>query len=156
MSRLSRVVLSLAAIAAMTPVATFAAALLPSNTIVPVTTINDISSKGMKVGDVEALQVASDVFQEGVVIIPRGSPVKATVTWHTGKAVGGKSAKFELTFNTVSVHGRDYALTGKHRQEGKGNTVAALLGSMIISGHSAIMTTGQVINAVSAEPISAS
>jgi hypothetical protein len=142
--------------AAMTPVATFAAALLPSNTIVPVTTVNDISSKGMKVGDVEALQVASDVFQEGVVIIPRGSPVKATVTWHTGKAVGGKSAKFELTFNTVSVHGRDYALTGKHRQEGKGNTVAALLGSMIISGHSAIMTTGQVINAVSAEPISAS
>jgi hypothetical protein len=76
--------------------------------------------------------------------------------YHTGKAVGGKSAKFELTFNTVSVHGRDYALTGKHRQEGKGNTVAALLGSMIISGHSAIMTTGQVINAVSAEPISAS
>lgn len=141
----------------MTPAAaSLAAALLPSNTIVPVTTITDISSKGMKVGDTEALQVASDVFQEGTVIIPRGSPVKATVSWHTGKAVGGKSAKFELTFNSVNVRGHDYALTGKHRQEGKGNTVAALLGSMVISGHSATMTTGQVINAVSAEPIPAS
>ena len=143
------------AVAGMTPAALFAAALLPSNTIVPVTTISDISSKGMKVGDVEALQVASDVIQEGAIVIPRGSPVKATVSWHTGKAVGGKSAKFELTFNTVNVRGHDYALTGKHRQEGKGNTVAALLGSILISGHSAIMTTGQVINAVSAEPIPA-
>ena len=153
MSRIFQAALSLAAIAGMMPAASFAAALLPSNTIVPVTTIADISSKGMKVGDTEALQVASDVLQDGVVVIPRGSPVKATVSWHTGKAVGGKSAKFELTFNTVSVRGHDYALTGKHRQEGKGNTVAALLGSMVISGHSATMTTGQVINAVSAEPI---
>jgi hypothetical protein len=62
--------------------------------------------------------------------------VEATVSWHTGKAVGGKSAKFELTFNTVNVRDHEYALTGKHRQEGKGNTVAALLGSMVISGHS--------------------
>lgn len=109
----------------------------------------------MKVGDTEALQVGSDVFQEGT-IIPRGSAVKATVSWHTGKAVGGKSAKFELTFNSMNVRGHDHALTGKHRQEGKGNTVAALLGSMVVLGHSATMTTGQVINAVSAERIPAS
>lgn len=72
----------------MLPVALIAAVLLSSNTIVLVTTIADISSIGIKVDDVEALQVASDVFQEGTIIIPRGSPVKAPVSWHTGKAVG--------------------------------------------------------------------
>ncbi len=110
----------------------------------------------MKEGDVRMLQTAADAAYNGVIVIPRGAPVKATVTWRTGKGVGGKSAKFELTFNSVTVNGREYALKGTHRQEGRGNTVAALLGSMIISGHSAVMTSGQVVNAFTAEPIPAS
>jgi hypothetical protein len=80
-------------------------------------------------------------------------PVKATVTWRTGKGIGGKSAKFEITFNTVTVAGKPYALKGKHRQEGKGNTVGALLGSILISGRSAVMESGQVVNAFTAEAI---
>ncbi len=132
---------------AQTPVA------LPADTVIQVVPVEDITSIHMKEGDQERLQVASDVVQNGVVVIPRGSTVAATVTWRTGKGVGGKSAKFDLTFNTVSVNGRQYALKGKHRQEGKGNTVAALLGSMVISGHSAVMESGQMVNAFTAEPI---
>jgi hypothetical protein len=115
--------------------------------------VEDITSMNMKEGDQERLQVASDVIENGIVVIPRGSTVQATVTWRTGKGVGGKSAKFDLTFNTVTVAGHQYALKGKHRQEGKGNTVAALFGSMIISGHSAVMESGQMVNAFTAEPI---
>ena len=132
-----------------------AAAVLPADTVVQVTPVQDISSKDMKVGDVERLQVAADIAENGVVIVPRGSPVKATVTWHTGKGIGGKSAKFDLTFNSVTVHGRDFALKGKHRQEGKGNTLAALLGSIVVSGHSAVIESGQMVSAFTAEPIPA-
>jgi hypothetical protein len=125
------------------------------DTMLSVTPVDEITSIKMKEGDTYMLQVATDVAQNGVVVIPRGAPVKGTITWRTGKGIGGKSAKFDMTFSTVTVHGKPYALTGKHRQEGKGNTVAALLGSMFISGRSAIMTSGQVVNAFTAEPIPA-
>jgi hypothetical protein len=132
-----------------------AAAVLPADTVIQVTPVQEITSIDMKEGDMHQLQVATDVVQNGVVVIPRGAPVKATVTWRTGKGIGGKSAKFILTFNSVSVGGRDFALKGQHRQEGRGNTVGALLGSIIISGKSAVMTSGQLVNAFTAEPIAA-
>ncbi|WP_156680051.1 hypothetical protein [Sphingomonas profundi] len=128
-------------------------ATLPMDTIIQVTPTEEISSIKMKEGDSYMLQVATDVTYNGVVIIPRGAPVKGTITWRTGKGIGGKSAKFEMTFNTVTVRGQQYALKGKHRQEGRGNTVAALLGSMFISGRSAIMTSGQIVTAFTAVPI---
>lgn len=80
------------------------------------------------------------------VVIRRGSAVTGTITWKTGRAVGGKSGKFEVTFNSVSVGGRSVTLTGKHRQEGRGNSVGALLGSMVISGRSAVMLPGDLVN----------
>jgi hypothetical protein len=38
-------------------------------------------------------------------------------------------------------------LSGVHRQEGKGNTIGALFGSIIISGHSAVMLPGEIVTA---------
>lgn len=133
--------------------ATRSAVTLPASTLVVVTPLGEITSKRMHEGDVVTLSVVNDVVHDGVVVIPRGSPVKATVIWRTGKGIGGKSAKFELTFNSVNVAGRDWALRGTHRQEGRGNTVAALLGSFVISGRSAVMTPGQLINVFTAEQI---
>jgi hypothetical protein len=148
---------SAAPIAARLPLAVSSttAVLLPSDTVLSVIPLEEISSKHMTVGDVQRLQVSGDVSQNGIVIIPRGAAVKATVTWRTGKGIGGKSAKFVLTFNSVNVQGKEYLLKGTHRQEGRGNTVAALLGSMLISGHSAVMMSGQVVTALTAEPIPA-
>jgi hypothetical protein len=57
-----------------------------------------------------------------------------------------QSGKFEVTFDSVSVSGRAIALTGKHRQKGRGNNVGALLGSMVISGRSAVMLPGDLVN----------
>ncbi|WP_054531968.1 hypothetical protein [Erythrobacter sp. SG61-1L] len=126
---------------------------LPVNTLVLVTPAEEITSKKMKEGTTREFLVVEDVVQDGVVIIPRGSPVTATVTWRTGKGIVGKSAKFELTFERVRVNGRDFALRGSHRQEGRGNTAGALLGSMIITGRSAVMPVGQVVNVFTKEPI---
>ena len=136
-------------------VAPAARVVLPADTIIQVTPVDEITSKGMKEGTVRTLQVAADAVQAGVVVIPRGALVKAKVVWRTGKGIGGKSAKFELAFEGVSVNGKNYALKGQHRQEGRGNTVGALLGSMIITGRSAVMASGQTVNAFTAEAIPA-
>jgi hypothetical protein len=94
-----------------------------------------------------------DVVENGAVVIPRGSPVTGMISWKTGRAIGGKSGKFEVEFKSVTVNGREMGLTGKHRQEGRGNTVGALLGSILISGRSAVMVLGQTVPAFTAEPI---
>ncbi|MFC0104438.1 hypothetical protein [Sphingopyxis terrae] len=126
---------------------------LPINTLVQVTPASEITSKKMKEGTTREFLVVNDVEYKGVVVIPRGSPVEAEVTWRTGKGIVGKSAKFELSFNWVRVNQASYKLRGVHRQEGRGNTAGALLGSAIITGKSATMAPGQIVNVFTADPI---
>lgn len=126
---------------------------LPVNTLVEVTPAQEITSKEMKEGTTRQFLVVNDVEYQGVVVIPRGAPVEAQVTWRTGKGIVGKSAKFELSFQWVRVHQANYKLRGMHRQEGRGNTAGALLGAAIITGKSATMVPGQIVNVFTAEPI---
>ena len=126
---------------------------LPVNTMVVVTPVTEISSKHVEVDEKVRFRVASDVAQNGAVVIPAGTPVLGDVTFKTGRAVGGKSGKFEVRFDALDLNGRSYELHGTHRQEGKGNTAAALLASLVISGRSAVMTEGQTVNAFTDEPI---
>lgn len=128
---------------------------LPVNTLVQVTPAEEITSKEMKEGTKREFLVVNDVEYQGVVMIPRGSPVEAMVTWRTGKGIVGKSAKFELSFDWVRVNQANYKLRGQHRQEGRGNTAGALLGAAIITGKSATMVPGQIVNVFTAEPIMA-
>ena len=126
---------------------------MPANTLIAVTPRNEITSKKLELGDAVTFVTIGDVSEQGVVVIPRGSIVKAEITFKTGKAIGGKSGKFEAAFRSVQVKGTEYALTGQHRQEGKGNTVAAVFGSMLVSGRSAVMSPGQEARAFTATPI---
>lgn len=129
---------------------------LPINTLVDVTPAEEITSIDMKEGTTRQFMVVRDVTDQGIVFIPRGAPVTAEVTWRTGKGIVGKSAKFILTFKTVRVNGMEKLLRGTHRQEGRGNTAGALLGSGIITGRSATMSPGQIVNVFTAEPIAVS
>lgn len=126
---------------------------LPASTLISVTPNAEITSKRVQVGQKVGFTVVNDVMDGGAVVIPRGSQVAASVTWKTGKAVGGKSGKFEVTFEKVAIAGRDYSLSGVHRQEGKGNTVAAIFATWLVSGRSAVMLPGQIVNAFTAEAI---
>lgn len=137
------------------PVRTPVTVTLPINTLVEVTPAEEITSKEMKEGTTRMFLVARDVVEKDVVVIQRGSPVTAEVTWRTGKGIVGKSAKFELTFKSVRVNGFEKLLRGVHRQEGRGNTAGALLGAAVITGKSATMIPGQIINVFTAEPITA-
>jgi len=132
-----------------------AAALTPSQarfiaagTQVSLATTQELSSKHVKEGEHYQFTVVSDVTDNGTVVIPRGSIATGTITMQTGRAIGGKSGKFDVTFEKVEANGVTFPLMGTHRQEGKGNTVGALLGSILISGRSAVMLPGQVVTAM--------
>ncbi|SMQ74286.1 hypothetical protein SAMN06297468_2517 [Altererythrobacter xiamenensis] len=127
--------------------------MMPANTLVSVTPREEISSKRVEEGQRVAFVVVDDVVENGTVVIPRGSVVRANIPWKTGRAIGGKSGKFEVAFESVSLKGKSYAMTGQYRQEGRGNTVGALLGSIVISGRSAVMLPGQIVTAFTNEPI---
>ncbi len=129
---------------------------LPKDTLIRVSPISEVTSKRMKEGQTREFRVAEEVRRDGVTVVPINAPVVATVTWRTGKGIFGKSAKFEITFTSVEIDGKKYALTGSHRQEGRGNTAAALLVSGIITGRSAVMLPDQVVNARTAEAITVS
>lgn len=127
--------------------------LLPPNTQLQLASDSEISSKKVELGDKFTFSVVADVVENGVVVIPRDSKAVGEITWKTGRAVGGKSGKFEVSFQTISIRGTDYAMSGTHRQEGKGNTVAAIFATWLISGRSAVMTVGQTVTAFTGEPI---
>lgn len=155
-----RFLLALIALAVSSPIAAqtdqATSVTLPVNTLVEVTPAEEITSKKMKEGTTRQFLTVNDIAYDGTVVIPRGSLVTSEVTWRTGKGIVGKSAKFELTFRSVRVNGAEKLLRGTHRQEGRGNTAGALLGSMIITGRSATMEPGMVVNVFTAEPITVS
>jgi len=84
-----------------------------------------------------------------------------TVTWRTGKGAFGKSAKMEVTFNELTLpNGHRLPLAGMHRQEGQGNTGAAVGAAIavgvfgaFVTGKSAIIPVGQHLMARTNEPL---
>lgn len=135
------------------PAAPEPARVMPENTLVQLTPRQEISSKHIEEGQQVVFVTVGDVIEGGTVVIPRGSPVTATVTWKTGRAVGGKSGKFDVRFDSVRVRGKSYPMSGIWRQEGRGNTVGALFGAIVITGRSATMLPGQLVNGFTAAPI---
>ena len=121
---------------------------LPAGTQVSLTPLQEITSKHLMLGTRFQFQVVNDVVENGLVVIPRGSIATGVVSMKTGRAIGGKSGKFDITFESVTANGRVFPLSGVHHQEGKGNTVGALLGSIWISGRSAVMQQGQIVTAM--------
>ncbi len=115
---------------------------LPPNTEVAVTPNDNLTTKGTKEGDSFKISTVFDVMYNGYVVIPRGTPGQGTIIWRTGKGAFGKSAKMEIQFDWLELNGRRIALTGKHRQEGEGNTGAAI-GAVVAAGVFGAFVTGK-------------
>ena len=134
---------------------------LAPNAEVVVTPNDTISSKSLKVGDKFRISTVFDVMQEGYVLIPRGTPGEATVSYRTGKGAFGKSAKLEVTFNWLKMGDQVIPLNGTYRSEGQGNAGAAV-GAVVavgvfgafVTGHSATLTNGQQLRAHTVQPVS--
>jgi hypothetical protein len=140
--------------------ATQAEVTLPANTEVILRMTDDLTTKGGKieVGHVFRLTVAFDVRAQGVVVIPAGTPATGEVTMRTGKAVFGKSGKMDVELRQIDLYGRRIPVTGKYRQEGEGNTLAAVgavflaAGLMFVTGKSAVIPRGRELVAYTITP----
>lgn len=125
-------------------------AVLPANTEVMLRLDEEVSSKKVKVGDSFRLTVLQDVMLGNFVVIPRGTPATGAVSYRTGKGAFGKSAKMEITMNSIDLNGRKIPVTGNFRQEGEGNTgatvgaaVAVGVFSAFVTGRSAVFQNGR-------------
>lgn len=134
---------------------------LAPNTEVVVTPNDTLTTKSLKVGDKFKIATVFDVMQDGFVVIPRGTPGEATVSYRTGKGAFGKSAKMEVTFNWLKLGDRQIPLNGTYRQEGQGNAgaavgvvVAAGVFGAFVTGHSATITNGQQLRTHTVDSIS--
>ncbi len=135
-------------------------AVLPSNTEVLLRLDEDVNSKRKRVGDSFRLTVLQDVMLGNYVVIPRGSPAYGQVSYRTGKGAFGKSAKMEVTMDSIRLNGRNIAITGNFREEGQGNTgatvgvaVAAGVFSAFVTGRSAVFQSGREFRVATREAI---
>lgn len=128
---------------------------IPSNTEVILRMNEDLSTKGgqIKVGHSFNLTVAYDVKVGDVVAVPAGTPAKGEVTMRTGRGIMGKSGKMEIELRSIDYDGQRIPVTGKYRQEGEGDTLAAV-GAMlvaapllVVTGKSAVIPRGKQMSA---------
>ena len=110
---------------------------VPQGTKITVVTDQSVSSKTAKIGQTVSGSVAQDVTAEGKVMIPKGSPVKLTVS--TVQASGRLStpAKLYLRLHTVTVGGKTYTLATSSAGRtlgGKGKRDAGFIGGGAAGG----------------------
>ncbi len=120
----------------------------------------ELTTKGgqAKEGQMFRLTVVHDVKVNGVTVIPMGTPATGEVTWKTGRAVFGKSGKMEIALRYVDLDGERIEIAGEYRQEGEGDTLAAVgavvlaAPLLVITGKSAVIPRGKEMMAHTVSP----
>ncbi|MBS0473927.1 MAG: hypothetical protein JSR28_02110 [Proteobacteria bacterium] len=136
---------------------------LPQNTQVVLRLNEGLSTKSnrQKKGDSFELTVSRNVIFRDYIVVPRGTRAIGHISWQTRKGGFGKSGKMELAFDYILIGERQIPITGKHREEGEGNADAtmgtfvflSMLGSGLITGHSAEVPAGREFIAWTAEDV---
>lgn len=133
---------------------------LPANSEVLLRMSEELTTKGgqAKEGQMFRLTVVHDVKVNGVTVIPMGTPATGEVTWKTGRAVFGKSGKMEIALRYVDLDGERIEIAGEYRQEGEGDTLAAVgavvlaAPLLVITGKSAVIPRGKEMMAHTVSP----
>jgi hypothetical protein len=84
---------------------------LPAGSAVTVAVNGEYSSKTSSVGDTWSGTVSDNVYHNGRVLIPAGSPVYGVIS-EAQPAQRGERARLRLTMTSVSVDGRRYSVRG--------------------------------------------
>jgi hypothetical protein len=126
---------------------------LPKGTVLRVTPVRAITSDGLRTGQEVEFRLAQNVSHDDTVLLARGTPVKAYVSWHAGRNFFGKRAKFDVTFKAISVAGHDWPLSGRVRQMSPANTPGAWLDTLVARPKHAVMPPGEVFVAWTADDI---
>ncbi len=136
-------------------------ATLAPNTEITVSMNAELNSKKFKKeGHKFDLSVANNVMIGDFVVIPKGTPAFGIVTYRTGKGAFGKSAKMEFDITHLELNGNRIPLKGHFRQEGQGNTGAAVGAAVavgvfgaFVTGKSAIVEQGREYKVFTTEPL---
>jgi hypothetical protein len=134
---------------------------LTTGTPITLAVSQEVTSSNHHAGDTFALTVLNDVRIGDTVVIPRGTPAQALITWRTGKGAFGKSGKLEFALTHIELNGQRIPVTGSFRQEGEGNTIATGVGIIaigvfagFITGKRARLPVGRELMAQLAQPVS--
>ena len=110
---------------------------VPQGAKISVVTDQSVSSKTAKVGQTITGSVAQDVTSDGKVVIPKGSPVKLTVSGAQASGRLSTPAKLYLRLRTVTVGGKTYTIATSSAGRtlgGKGKRDAGFIGGGAAGG----------------------
>jgi hypothetical protein len=119
------------------PVIAQASGTVPEGTKISVVTDQSVSSKTAKIGQPVTGSVAQDVTSGGKVVIPKGSPVKLTVSSVQASGRLSTPAKLYLRLRTVTVGGKTYTFATSSAGRtlgGKGKRDAGFIGGGAAGG----------------------
>src|SRR5258707_1697399 len=125
------------ALALVLPALAKAEGTVPAGAKITVVTDQSVSSKTARIGQTVTGSVAQDVTSGGKVVIPKGSPVKLTVSSVQASGRLSTPAKLYLRLRTVTVGGKTYtfATSSAGRTEGgKGKRDAGFIGGGAAGG----------------------
>src|SRR5260370_24635157 len=128
--RIRRVAVSLAVVLAI-PALALAGGTVPQGAKITVVTDQSVSSKTAKIGETVSGSVAQDVTSEGKVVIPKGTPVKLTVSGVQASGRLSTPAKLYLRLRIVTVGGKSYTIATSSAGRtlgGKGKRDARFIG----------------------------
>ena len=101
---------------------------IPNTTVVPIKTVDQLSTSQLTLGEELILNVAQDVTINGKIVIKSGTPVYALVQEVKESQMAGIAGKIVISIqSTVAVDGTNISLTGSFSNQAKsevGSTVA--------------------------------
>src|SRR2546429_9677072 len=97
-------------LAVVFPAPAQASGTVPEGTKITAVTDQSVSSKSAKAGQSVTGSVAHDVISGGKVVIPKGAPVKLTVSGVQASGRLSTPAKLYLRLRTVTVGGKTYTI----------------------------------------------
>src|SRR5437660_323663 len=110
---------------------------VPQGTKITVVTDQSVSSKTAKIGQTVTGSVAQDVTSGGKVVIPKGSPVKLTVSGVQASGRLSTPAKLYLRVRSVTVGGKSFTIATSSAGRtlgGKGKRDAGFIGGGAAGG----------------------
>jgi hypothetical protein len=125
------------ALALAIPVLAQAGVTVPAGAKISVVTDQSVSSKTAKIGQTVTGSVAQDVTSDGKVVIPKGAPVKLTVSSVQASGRLSTPAKLYLRLRTVTVGGKTYTFATSSAGRtlgGKGKRDAGFIGGGAAGG----------------------
>ena len=125
------------ALAMLLPALAKAEGTIPAGAKITVVTDQSVSSKTAKAGESVTGSVAHDVIVDGKVAIPKGSPVKLTVSSVQASGRLSTPAKLYLRLRTVTVGGKTYTIATSSAGRtlgGKGKRDAGFIGGGAAGG----------------------